>query len=198
VTTAFWIDYRYDREYASDGKSRYGAYVRQSSSIAECCHGTWDNPRVRQVRFAAAAWETATTPVMSPGYVRRHPQLISAQVALNTWDGTLSGLVEMVTPWPHHLIRSSDWQRGTAWRDWPAESRGGRTVYRVPDDDEVAAHHYLMASARLVFPLQAGAELPPAPSRRRDCEDRAREAVEALVIEMNTVVAPVITTLERS
>jgi hypothetical protein len=198
MTTAFWIDDRYDREYASDGVSRYGAYVRQSSSIAECCHGTWDDARLRQVRFAAAAWETATTPVMSPGYVRRHPQLISAQVTFNACDGTLSGQVEMVTPWPHQLVRSPDWQRGTAWRDWPAESRGGRTVYRVPDDDEVAAHHYLMASARLVFPLRAGMKLPSAPSGRQDCEDHAREAVEALVIAMNTVVSPVVTTLERS
>ena len=28
---AFWIDYDYDRENASDGVSRYGAYVRRSS-----------------------------------------------------------------------------------------------------------------------------------------------------------------------
>ena len=29
---AFWIDYDYDRENASDGVSRYGAYVRRSSA----------------------------------------------------------------------------------------------------------------------------------------------------------------------
>ena len=40
---AFWIDYDYDRENASDGISRYGAYVRQSTSLAECWDGTWDD-----------------------------------------------------------------------------------------------------------------------------------------------------------
>jgi hypothetical protein len=35
---AFWIDYDYDRENASDGISRYGAYVRRSSTLAE----SWD------------------------------------------------------------------------------------------------------------------------------------------------------------
>ena len=73
---AFWIDYDYDRENASDGVSRYGAYVRQSSTLAESWDGTWDDAQVRQARFAEAAWATATTPVMSPGFVRRHPRVI--------------------------------------------------------------------------------------------------------------------------
>ena len=38
---AFWIDDEYDREQASDGISRYGAYVRQASSLGESWDGTW-------------------------------------------------------------------------------------------------------------------------------------------------------------
>src|SRR5215469_18526947 len=78
--TAFWIDHEYDQANSSDGISRYGAYIRQriSTSFAECWNGTsGDSGRER---FAAAAWRTATSPVMVPGYVRRHPRLTGAQV----------------------------------------------------------------------------------------------------------------------
>ena len=48
---AFWIDYDYDRENASDGISRYGAYVRRSSAMAESWDGTWDDAQVLAGRF---------------------------------------------------------------------------------------------------------------------------------------------------
>ena len=195
---AFWIDYDYDRENASDDVSRFGAYVRNASSIAESWKGTWDDAQVRQTRFAAAAWETATTPVMSPGYIRRYPRVIGARVEFNAWDATLTGAVELVAPWPEPLARSRDWQHGTWWQDWPVESLGVQEVYREPGEDELAAHAYLMASARLQFPLRPPMRLPSAPSGLRDCVDRACEAVEALVIAMNAAITPVIRTLERS
>ena len=117
---AFWIDYDYDRENASDGVSRYGAYVRRSSAMAESWDGTWDDAQVRLARFAETAWATATTPVMSPGFVRRHPRAISAVVQFNAWDATLAGAVQLVTQWPHPLASSRDWQRDVWWQDWPA------------------------------------------------------------------------------
>ena len=145
---AFWIDYDYDRENASDGVSRYGAYVRQSSMFADSWDGTWDDAQVRQARFAEAAWATATTPVMSPGFVRRHPRVISAVVQFNTWDATLAGSVQLVTPWPHALASSRDWQRDVWWQDWPTETLGGDALAgarraradraRVPDGERLA------------------------------------------------------------
>jgi hypothetical protein len=122
---AFWIDYDYDRENASDGISRYGAYVRQSSAMAESWDGTWDDAQVRQARFAEAAWATATTPVMSPGFIRRHPRVISAVVQFNAWDATLAGCVQLVTPWPQTLATSRDWRCDVWWQDWPMETLGG-------------------------------------------------------------------------
>lgn len=194
---AFWVDEEYDREQASDGVSRFGAYVRRASPIRECWDGTWDDAQVRRVRFAEAVWSTATTPVMAPGYVRRHPRLLSARVEFNSWDATLAGVAELVTPWPQALTRSGDWSSG-GWRDWPVETWGGREVYRQPDDDEISAHRYLMASARLVFPLtEAG--FPAAPfGPDDDLLATARQAVTALVDAMNAAVMPVITVLERS
>lgn len=195
---AFWIDYDYDRENASDGISRFGAYVRQSSVMTESWDGTWDEPQVRQARFAEAAWATATTPVMSPGFVRRHPRVISAAVQINTWDATLAGSVQLVTPWPHVLVGSCDWRRDVWWQDWPMETLGGMR-WREPDEQELTGHAYLMASAWLVFPLHVPAGLPSAPSGPDDCvEIAAREAVATLVGTMNAVVVPVIESLERS
>jgi hypothetical protein len=195
---AFWIDYDYDRENASDGLSRYGAYVRRSSAMAESWDGTWDDEQVRQARFAEAAWATATAPVMSPGFVRRHPRVISAAVQFNAWDATLNGAVQLVTPWPHALAGSGDWRRDVWWQDWPMETLGGGR-WREPDEHELTGHAYLMASAWLAFPLHAPAGLPPAPSSPDDgVEVAAREAVATLVQVMNAVVVPVIETLERS
>ncbi len=195
---AFWVDDEYDREQASDGVSRFGAYMRQAGTITECWDGTWDDAHVRRARFAEAVWTIATTPVMSPGYVRRRPRLLSARVEFNTWDATLAGVAELVTPWPQPLARSRDWPSGS-WRDWPVdEAWGGREVYRGPDDDEIAACGYLMASAKLVFPLRC-AGLPAAPfGPRDDVLGAARQAVTALVAAMNAAVSPVIAVLERS
>ena len=195
---AFWIDYDYDRENASDGVSRFGAYVRQSSMFADSWDGTWDDAQVQQARFAEAAWATATTPVMSPGFVHRHPRVIDATVQFNAWDGTLTGSVQLVTPWPHALTSSSDWRHDVRWQDWPTETFG-HMRWREPDEHELTGHAYLMASARLVFPLHAPAGLPSAPSGPNDSvETTAQEAVVTLVRAMNTVVMPVIETLERS
>src|SRR5262249_3488193 len=57
---AFWIDRDYDREYASDGISRYGAYLRDATFRPWTDHD-------QAVEWAVFAWERATGPVMSPG-----------------------------------------------------------------------------------------------------------------------------------
>ena len=202
ATAAFWIDEEYDRDQASDGISRFGAYVRQSGAIADCLTECNDeagqNQQTLQARFAAAAWSTATTPVMSPGYVRRHPRVISAHIEFNAWDGTLTGAVELVTPWPQPLVRSRDWQQGTWWQDWPTESRGGREIFCEPSGQDLAAHAYLMVSTRMAFPLRLPARLPARSGWRDNVDAAARETVAALVVAMNSVVAPVIEILERS
>jgi hypothetical protein len=50
-SAAFWVDDTYDRDMSSDGRSRFGAYLRQKAGMfADEGDGT-DN-----VRFALAAW----------------------------------------------------------------------------------------------------------------------------------------------
>ena len=201
TTSAFWIDYHYDADHASDGISRYGAYVRSATNtmFAECWDGTWDSPEYRAARFAAGAWQTGTGPVMAPGYIRMHPRLLSARVEVNTWDGSLFAAVEMATPWPAPLTRSRDWRGDQWWHDWPVEDAlGGPNYYREPDDRDLTRSPYLLARARLLFPLPTGG-LPAAPDGPADAlEGKARTAAEALVAAMNATVTPVLGALESA
>jgi hypothetical protein len=200
-TAALWIDQEYDRDQASDGVSRFGAYVRRSGAIAECLAErdgvAGQDTQTLQARFAAAAWETALPPVMSPGYVRRHRRVLSARMEFNPWDATLTGSVELVTPWPQPLADSRDWQHGAWWHDWPYERVGAVEYWREPGDDELATRPYLMASARLEFPLRLAVPLPVVPSGSRGAEEAAQQAVRTLILAMDAVVTPVIEALER-
>jgi hypothetical protein len=199
TTSAFWIDYGYDADHASDGLSRYGAYVRGATDglFAECWDGTWDSPEYRAARFAAAAWQTGTGPVMAPAYIREHPRVLSACIEVSTWDGSLFTAVDLAAPWPAPLATSRDWRDGH-WLTWPIEQTlGDPGYYRERDDRELARGRYLLARARLLFPLPA-AGLPAAPDGPHDAlEGKARTAAEALVTAMNTAVNPVIGALER-
>ncbi len=75
--TAFWVDRGYDRDSASDGGSRYGAYVRERLGwFTDAGCWEWDDSAPR---FAAVVWRIATGPVMVPGYVRMHPKTTCAE-----------------------------------------------------------------------------------------------------------------------
>ncbi|MGW3771306.1 hypothetical protein [Actinomadura verrucosospora] len=194
----FRVDGEYDREYAGDGVSRYGAYVRArlDGSFAECWDGTWEEPSSRRVAFAAAAWRTAVGPVMSPGYVGYHSRVLSARVERSGWDGSLIAVVNLAAPWPAALARSREWQGGRRWRDWPTELRGDGYDFVDPTEQDVAEYPFLQASLALTFRVPVD-RLPAAPEGPDDgAEERARLAVEGLVAELNHAVGPVLAVLE--
>ena len=197
--TAFWIDYGYDVSHASDGVSRYGAYVRNAAVLfAECWDVAWDDAAARAARFAVAAWQVATGPVMAPPYICMHPRVLSARAEVNPWDGSLSGVVELATGWPAPLAGSPDWRGGQWWQTWPPAEFGGTGCYREPGEEELTRGPWLLASARLLFPLPARG-LPGAPDGPADAlEGKARTAAEALVAAMNTTVTSVIGALESA
>jgi len=165
--------------------------------MAECWDGSYDHELTRRVLFAATAWETATGPVMAPGYVRYHARVRRARLECNWWDATLAGLVDLVVPWTAPLARSSDWQCGAWWRDWPSDSLGGEEYFHEPGDEDRSQYPYLLTTAQLLFPLP-GLPLPAAPSGPDEAVTVARETVGVLVAALNDVVTPVIETLERS
>lgn len=75
----FEPDDEYDRICASDGVSRYDAYLdRYAAWFAE-----GGLPTADAERFAAAAWRIALPPIMSPGYVRVHGLVRDTQVHLD-------------------------------------------------------------------------------------------------------------------
>lgn len=194
----FWIDYEWDRDRASDGKSRYGAYVRHAMDEFR---ETWDGSHESGLRerFAVIAWRTATGPVMSPPFASWRTPVLSARLQVN-YDADLSLLttVELASGWPMGLAHGYDGQRH--WRSWPRERSLGEEYARDPYGEEIAVGGcYALSSLRLVFTLPSG-QLPDAPRadhRRGEVEQTARTAVEGIVAALNAVVIPVLTRIEE-
>jgi hypothetical protein len=188
--TAFWVDRDYDRECASDGISRYGAYLRDAA------FEPWtDNDQA--VEWAVFAWRRATGPVMSPGYVRCHPRVLAARLERSGWDGCLVAGVDLVSAWPTQLkadlasgLRLGD--RDAYWQDWPSEYLGGDTLsYYEPSEADVAARPYLLATVSLQFTVPS-AELPEPPATPAALLSAGQQAVAVVVAELNRIVGPVL------
>ncbi len=188
--TTFWVDRDYDRGYASDGISRYGAYLRDAA------FEPWTG-NDQMVEWAVFAWRRATGPVMSPGYVRCHPRVLAARLERSGWDGSLVAGVDLVSCWPEQLRtalargpRLGD--QDTYWQDWPAEYAGGDTVsYYQPGEADVAARPYLLATVSLQFTLPPAA-LPEPPATSADLFSAGQQAVAVVVAGLNQIAGPVL------
>lgn len=196
---AFWIDYEWDRDRASDGKSRYGAYVR---GAMEEFRKSWDGTYETNLagRFAEVAWRTATGPVMSPPFADWRAPVRSAglQIDVEAEGCPLVATVDLACRWPRSLGHGHDGLRH--WRSWPYERSWTGDYPRVPYGDEIVRGCYALASLRLLFAIPA-AQLPAPPAaghRPGEVEDTARKAVEAVVAELNRFVTPVSARLEES
>jgi hypothetical protein len=191
--TAFWVDRDYDREHASDGISRYGAYLRDAAFEPWTDHD-------QAVEWAVFAWRCATGPVMSPGYVGYHPKVLAARLERSGWDGSLVVGVDVVSAWPDQLKTAlarglrlggsrAYWQD---WQDWPSEYRGGDTIsHHGPNEADVAARPYLLAAVSLQFTVPSAA-LPEPPATSADLLSAGQQAVAVVVTELNRIVGPVL------
>jgi hypothetical protein len=188
--TTFWVDRDHDREHASDGVSRFGAYLRDATFEPWTDHD-------QAVEWAVFAWRRATGPIMSPGYVRYHPRVLAARLERSSWDGSLVAGVDLVSSWPEQLttaltkkLRRGD--RDAYWQDWPTEYRGGETVsYYEPSEADVAARHYALATVRLQFTVPSAA-LPEPPPALAALLGAGQQAVAVVVAELNRIVGPVL------
>jgi hypothetical protein len=186
VRQAFWIDYDFDREHASRGRSRYAEEVRRrADEFAEA----WGD--ISPVTFAAVAWRLATA--LQPGYVRWHPRITSATCLRSSWDGSLVCDVALVSPWPAQLTWSRQWGRDRGWRDWP--QLFGQ--YTLPSERDLTRSPHLRASLRVQAPLRLD-DLPPAPDGPDgpELENEAGRAVAVLVRELNDLLNPIVDQLE--
>jgi hypothetical protein len=182
---AFWLDDDFDREHAPDGCSRYGAQLRRRvDEFAD----SWGD--IAPVRFAATAWRLATA--LSPGYVRWHRRIMSATCLRSPWDGSLTGEVTLVAPWPAELTWTRQWCRDRGWRDWP--QLFGQYVPPSEQDLTRSPHLRTLLLVEAPVPLH---DLPPAPGGPDgDLEKVARRAVTVLVRELNELLTPMIGQLE--
>ena len=190
ASTAFWVDRDYDREQASDGISRYGAYLRDAAFEPWSDHD-------QAVEWAVFAWRRATGPVMSPGYVRCHPRVLAARLERSGWDGSLAAGVSLVSAWPEQLTRALGravrlGDREAYWQDWPAECRvGGPACYYEPSEADIAARPYLLTTVSAQFAVRPAA-LPDPPAASATRLEAGRQAVDVVLAELNRVVGPVL------
>lgn len=162
----FEPDDEYDRICASDGVSRYGAYLdRYAAWFAECGVPTTDAET-----FAAAAWRVAVPPVMSPGYVRVHGLAWDTRIHLD--DGRRLAVLVDLDVSPESTCTS--------------QRRHGELLHRHEADGSLTV-------ARISIPL-AGAPLPD-PRYRAGHPDiaTARAAVRVICALVNAVARSVVT-----
>jgi hypothetical protein len=179
-----WIDLDDDRAYASDGQSRYGAYVRDHARLFDPWQDAPDGVTTDPVEFAVAAFRVATGPIMSPGFVRWHPRVYGYGTERNDQDGRLVVSVTLATPAPLRLP-------GYTWRGW---ERDFHDRFLEPEDRGPVA----LARLELRWPLAVDQLHRPARPRvpgQPNLVD-AKAAVAVLVGSANHTAGPVLAALE--
>lgn len=166
TTDPFRVDDDYDRDYASDGISRYGAYLRAQAHEFADCDDAGD--------FAALAWKIATGPIMAPGYVRRGwPRVQGVSFGYHE-DGLLTR-VEIDAPLPVELAKLS------GYRSWEVEDGAYWEPTRFPA--LLATVTSLHVIPRELIPAVAD---PTRPDTRV-----AKDVVRSLVFRLNEHLQPI-------
>ncbi|MEU3492203.1 hypothetical protein ABZ747_01750 [Kitasatospora cineracea] len=171
-TLAFTDDIA-DRRDASDGRSRFGAYLGYNAGLLH-----EDGEPLTAREFAFAAWQTATAPVMSPGYVRVRPDLHS--LTLVSYGEDLDQIaLRADVPLRHHQLathpghRLSDWQRDV----WATD--GAFTALTEPRPSSRGA---LLVTATLLLPVPEHHLVTPTVAvPGPEMTAQAKQAVAALV-----------------
>lgn len=186
----FWIDLDHDYERASDGRSRYGAYIRERA-------GWFTDIGTHQptAEFAALAWRIATSPIMSPPLVHAHPRIISAVLSRSNYDGSLCAAVSVVAPLPQqlHRLRPAD---GGYFRDWNTGLFGG---YEDVGEQDLATAPYLLTTVDLHTTI-ALTDVPAIESvpTGQLLVYQGIAVIESLLPVLNAHVGPLIEALEHS
>jgi hypothetical protein len=177
-----WVEAQWDRDTASDGVSRYGAYLRDKAKRFEPWYGEGVGVTVDPVEFAVGAFAVATAPIMSPGYVVWHPRVQAHEVTRNDQDGRLQVSVTLATSSPVRLR--------SPWWGWQQEL--GR--YIDPPDRQHAA----LTRLELRWPIPTERLHQPHPPSVHGIPnlDDAKATVRVPVGEINATAGPVLAELE--
>ncbi|WP_406467083.1 hypothetical protein [Streptomyces sp. NBC_01594] len=188
-TTLALVDDEHDRRNASDGYSRYGAYLKQRPTRFHE-YDQAEKPLPRQ-EFAAAAWEVATSPVMSPGYVEIRPDL---RAIAPTFADDEVGLVVDVHVSLHHYDLRAARDIPLGWQDWEMERHylSPYAYYLEPGSKRPAV--LTTTVVRLVVDGSWG--LPPQEhTSGHGLVDDAKRAVTALAAGINRHAGPIVAAL---
>jgi hypothetical protein len=175
----------YDRDRASDGRSRFGVYLRQHARYFD----DEDGPTADRAQFAAAAFTVARVPIMSPPYVGTHPRVVLAEPVWDT-DGRCGVLVGFAVPISERIadrlpVDTAGWHRDGDDGPYYASERLDRT----------AAYGQLVV--RVPFPV----ELLPAPAYTDTSMpdvDTAKRAVRTICNHTNSLLAHLVTHLNTA
>jgi hypothetical protein len=180
-----WVDGAYDRASASDGVSRYGAYLRDYAGLFDPWEEAPDGITREPVDFAIAAFKVATGPIMAPGYVRWHGRVCDYAATWREPDRRLLLSVTLAAPSPVRL--------GWDWRGWERDFHGH---WRAPDDGRPVG----LCRLELRWPVATDRLPTPTRPRRPGVPNHrdATRAVAALVDHVNATVGPVLAELEAS
>jgi hypothetical protein len=182
-----WVDLAADRANASDGVSRYGAYLRGHAELFEPWHDEETPDRITRhpSDFATVAFRVACGPIMSPGYVCWHPRVLDHQVGYgdDPDPDRLVCTITLATALP--LWLGSPWWSWTTYmgREWSAPDQG---------------RHAALPSLRLRWPIPVATLPQPRPPARPGAPNLAdaRASVRALVAKINQTAGPVLARLE--
>ncbi|MEV8439224.1 hypothetical protein AB0425_17755 [Actinosynnema sp. NPDC051121] len=184
MSTVFRIDSR-DQDSASDHVSRYGAYLRQH-------HGRfrgYDGSSMTQdpAEFAAAAFEVAIGPIMSPGYVVVDRRVVDVAVH---WDDDRRAAIAVtfVSVLPEGVASIL----GRRWAGWHRDTWGGEPRWSEHHDNDL-----LVAQPTLQTRVPLPVDYLPKPIYRAGTPDlrTAQHAVRVIADELNTRLTPVLDAL---
>ncbi|WP_067487400.1 hypothetical protein [Actinomadura hibisca] len=179
-----------DRDLASDRVSRYGAYLRNRRHL----FADFDDDNVLTtdpVDFARTAWETATSPIMSPPYLQWTCERIRDVLPrVSDHDGSLIFGVELAMPRPSQL------RAVYGFGEW--DRHGG---YFFPEDRALAHGPVMLTSTTLLF--QVPTVVLPAPAAESGSPDTpetvaAKKAVARLAEWLDAALAPALAALSVS
>jgi hypothetical protein len=183
VPTVAWIDQQYDREHAG----RFAEHIEANLKQFEDCWGD-----ISPVGFACEAWRLATAPSLDPGFVRFHRRVLYAECLRNTWDGSLTAQVRLVSPAPAELARSQVWGQDRGWRGWP-ETFG---QFLAPSQEELSRIPFVRPVLLIDAPLSL-TDLPPVPEGPGpEVAGLAERTVAVLVRELNDLLGPMMGRLD--
>ena len=155
--TLTFTDDTYDRENASEGGSRFGSYLRLNANLLH-----EDGEPLSPQEFARSVWLIATSPVMSPGYVRIRPDLRDLTLVMTGEDYDRLAL-RIEVPLRHDVVahrlvgQPGDWERD------PYDRGSGRWARLA--EPAAGRRPALLLSATLLVPVPEDILITPTTAR---------------------------------